>query len=436
MEKCTLCTYKILHVSYSANIISSSFTLQPCYIIMNTAFFLARKMRYSGNFSAVVIKIAGVSISLGVAILIMAFGILQGFRSSIHEKIFSFGGHLTVRQYSAQSFYEEAPISVTDSAYSQLQHSPLVAHVQQFSLKPALMRSEQEVQGIMIKGIDADFNFDFFSKNMVKGRFPALSSTTSTEEVVMSERLASLLGIDVGQEVVLFFVQNPPRFRKALVSGLFKTHLEEFDNGLVLAPMRMVRELNGWKDQESGGFEVFIKDFNHFDQVAEQIEAELPFYLGVDKITDLQRQIFEWLNMIGRNVDIMLVLICLVAAFNMVSTLLIMILERTQTVGILKAMGATDAQIQQLFWVNGAILTAKGIFWGNVVGIGLCFIQQHFQIIKLNPESYYMEYVPIAWNWGYILLVNVASLAGIGISLLLPTLVILSIKPATAVRFN
>lgn len=405
---------------------------------MSVSYFISRRIRFrgKGSFASTVIFIATLSVVIGTMALIVAFSVLQGFRNQISAKIFGFGGHISIRQFGTESYYEELPVSLHSDVYQQADKLPGVTHIQQFSLKPALMKTEKEVQGIVIKGIGSDFNQSAFLPQMRRGRLPAANDSAGVLEIVVSEKMASLVQLDTASDVTVYFIQEPPKIRKLKVVGVYQTGLEEFDNATVLGDIRLIREINEWEDSLTGGFEVFISDFDQIDEINEAIYNTIDYNMGTQKVTESQVQIFEWLGMIGRNVEVLLFLITLVACVNMVSTLLIMQLERSNMIGILKTLGADNAQVRNIFWYLGAKIVGQGLLWGNVLGLLFCWVQWQFRLIPLNPESYYMNFVPIDWNLGYIIGINILVAGSTLLAIFLPLQYLKRISPLRAIRFD
>jgi lipoprotein-releasing system permease protein len=406
-------------------------------IILNLSHFISKRIRdtRSATFTATVIKIAIGSIAMGLAVMIVSFAILEGFRNTIQSKIFSFGAHIQVTRYNFSSAYEESPVSLQTHIYQEANQVRGVAHIQQYSLKPALLKTENEVQGVVLKGVATDFNLPVFEQNMLEGRFINWADT-AVEEMVISKILARQLNLKLDDQVWLYFLQNPPRFRNLKVVGIYETGLEEYDERMILGDIKLIQDLNDWSDSLAGGFEVFVEDFAQLDQTAERVYDAMDYDLTVEKITDRQPQLFDWLTLLTRNVKIFLVLILVVACFNMISTLLIMIMERTNMIGLFKALGATNWQIRKIFIYNGVRLILYGMLIGNALGLGFCAIQYYFRPLPLDQENYYMSYVPIYWDWGIIVLLNVLTLITTSLVLIVPTLLITRIKPISAIKFD
>ncbi|RAU81638.1 ABC transporter permease [Pontibacter arcticus] len=402
---------------------------------MNISRYISDKISevQAGSFTTSVTKIAIISIAAGIAIMIVSFSILEGFRNEISQKIFSFGAHLQISKYDTNNSYEGAPINKNIGLSDSI---PGVKDIQYFARKTAIIKSEEEVLGVVLKGVDSKYNLKAMEQNLLEGQLITFSDTASSKEVLVSQRIASKLNLKVGDEAIFHFIQNPPRARKLKVKGIFNTGLEEFDEVFVIGDIALIRELNRWPDTLAGGVEIILHDFNQIDQIAEVVFDQMNYDLQLIKITDQHAQLFDWLKLLRKNVVIFLVLIIFVATFNMVSTVFIMIIERINMIGVLKAVGATDAQIRQVFYFRGLNLTLKGMLWGNVIGIGFCALQHYFKFIPLDPENYYMDTVPISWNIGIILGLNLITLILTMLAILIPAAMVSRIKPVKAIKFD
>jgi lipoprotein-releasing system permease protein len=387
----------------------------------------------TGSFTQSVTKIAIISIAAGIAIMIVSFAILEGFRNEIRDKIFSFGAHLQISKYDTNNSYEGAPISYNIGVSDSIQG---IKKIQGFARKTAIIKTEDEVLGVVVKGVGENYDLSAMQQNLKGGELIAFSDTASSKDVLLSQAIASKLRLDVGDEAIFYFIQNPPRARKLKVSGIYNTGLEEFDEVFVLGDIQLIRELNNWPDTLVGGVEVVLQDFEQIDQAADVVFESMNYDLQLEKITDRHAQLFDWLKLLQKNVVIFLVLIIFVATFNMVSTVFIMIIERINMIGVLKAVGATDAQIRQVFYFRGLKLTLKGLLWGNLIGIGFCAVQYYFELIPLDPENYYMDRVPISWNLGMILILNALTLVLTMLAILIPAAMIARIKPVKAIKFD
>lgn len=405
---------------------------------MNLPYFISKRIHQtsSNSFSSAIYSIAVASIAIGVAIMLVSYLILGGFQDTIKEKIFSFGSHLQITKFTFGNSFQEDPISTNTIIYQNQDSIDFIAHVQEFSHKGGLLKTDTEVQGVIFKGVGASFDTSRFSQNMVRGRFVNFADSGYTNDVVISRKIAEKLFLDVGGEVIMYFIQSPPRFRKLNVVGLYDTGLEDFDERVIVGDIGLVQRLNDWPDTLVGGYEIFVKNPKKIDEAEEKLEEIAPYDLFVEKVSDKYLQIFDWLSLLNRNVVIFLSLILFVASFNMISILLILIMERTHMIGILKAIGASDPQIRNIFIYNGILMIVKGLAIGNLIGLGFGFLQTTFKIIPLDPANYYMSFVPIYWDWPVIIMLNLLTFVTVTLVLLIPTIIIARINPIKAIQFD
>lgn len=406
---------------------------------MNLPYFISKKISKaeSKSFSATINKIAIASIAVGLAVMMISFLILDGFRKEVKDKIYSFSGHIQVTKYSLDNSMQEEPISTRNPLYQHPERFASVNHVQVFSHKAGLLKTEEEVLGAFVKGVGADFDSIRFKPNISRGQFIRFDSSGYSTDVLISQKIANTLLLDTGDNVRMYFIDPPNnRVRKLHVRGIYSTGIEEFDDQMIVGDIRLIQRLNNWPDTLVGGFEVFLTDSRQVAHTEEILQNELDYSLFVEKVSDKYVQIFEWLDLINNNVVVFLALILFVACFNIVSILLILIMERTQMIGILKALGARNGQIRRIFTYNGMLLIAKGMLIGNVIGIGFGLLQSHFKIIPLDPENYYMDFVPIQWDFLTIVLLNLLTFVIVGLVLGIPTIIILRIDPIKAIRFD
>lgn len=420
---------------------------------MDLYYFISKRINKGkkGSFSATVSTISVVSIFFSLLVMIISFAVLEGFRKQIQDKIFSFGSHLQITKYDNSKAYSEAPLSLNTELYRMGDKIPGVAHVQGVAHNLGLLkkRESDEFTGAIFKGVGRDFDSSRFSRNMVEGRFIHFRKDTVeviegkevkklqwSDEVVISKRIADKLDLHVGDRVLMFFMRQDVTTRPLKVTGIYETGLEEFDELVIVGDIRLNQVLNQWGDSLVGGYEIFVKDFNRLEDTYVHVDRAMDSDMWIEKISDKYIQIFDWLTLLDRNVVIFLGLILFVACFNMVSTLFIMIMERTNMIGILKALGATNQQIQTIFYYNGLLLMGKGLLLGNIAGLAFCFIQYYFKIIPLDPENYYMNTVPIEWNWLIFALLNVSTFILVGLVMFVPALVISNIKPIRSIKFD
>ncbi len=405
---------------------------------MNLPYFISSRISKPGSntFSSMIHKIAIVSIAVGLGIMIISFIIMRGFQENITNKITGFGGHLQITKYTLSSTYEELPISKEDSIYQELQRVDFISHIQGVAHKVGLIQTDEEIQGVVFKGVDENFSMKWFGQNLIEGRFINLKDSSASMEILISHKLANLLRLSVGEEIRIYFIQNPVRVRKLTITGIYASGMEEFDEKMIIGNINVIQQLNDWRSSLVGTLEVFLDDFERVNEAESQLFEMVDYDLYVDKITDKHIEIFDWLNLVGRNVTILLILILFVASFNMISVLLILIMERTHMIGILKALGARSGLIKRIFTIQGIRLILWGLFWGNLIGIGFGFLQQKFKLIPLDPENYFMYYVPIKWEWPGILGLNLLIFIIITAILVIPSLVITRIQPIKSIRFD
>ena len=348
----------------------------------------------------------------------------------------SFGGHLEVTKFDLNQSFEEEPIS----RYSKLERNykkyDFITHVQTYAHKAGLMKANDEVLGILLKGVTPDFDMARFKPNMKAGKFIQFNDSTDSKDVVVSSLIASKLNLKIGDDAIVFFIQNPVRFRRLTVTGIYETGMEDFDEKIVLCDLKLIQKINNWPDSLVGGFEVFVDNFKNINQYQRKLYDIVDYDHYVEKINDKYAEIFDWLSLLNRNVVIFLSLTLFVACFNMVSILLILIMERTNMIGTLKAFGAPNKLIRRIFIYNGMLLIAKGLLIGNIIGIGFGLLQEKFKLFHLDAKTYYMAYVPIHWDWQIIVLLNLLTFAVVSLVLVIPTLVISRMNPLKSIRFD
>lgn len=403
---------------------------------ISVSYFISQRLNQSENsyFSALITKIAIGSIALGFCVIVMAFFIFGGFKKNIQEKIFSFTAHIQIFKYDANNSYENQAIS-TQKAFFQ-QSNPLIEKMYAFSQKPALLKTEEEVMGVLLKSVDQNFDTLRFKNNLISGKFIEFSDSSYVNQLVISKFIADKLNLQIADSLIVYFIQDPPRLRKMRIQGIYESNIEDFDQKIVFADQKLVQRLNNWADTLVGGYELFIQDFEQLNPVFEQLFDQMDYDMQASTVETQYGHFFQWFVMLNRNVFVFLVIILFVACFNTASILLILIMERTQMIGMLKALGAKQWQIRNIFIFNGLRMLGKGLLLGNMLALGLSFLQDRLHIFPLNPEYYYMTYVPIAWDWQALLGVNALFFAVVSLLLLLPTTIISRISPIQAIRFD
>lgn len=369
--------------------------------------------------------------------MIVAIAIVTGFKNEIRGKVIGFGSHIQITSFDSNSSTEQIPISKNQDFYPTLDTVPGINHIQVFAIKAGIIRTDTDIEGIVVKGVGSDFDWTFFKKHLVEGNIFTVSDTGRVKDVMISEQISRKLGLKVGDKLYVYFIQEQEQKARVFeISGIYKTGLEEYDKLYILADIGHIQHLNNWEDDQVSGFEVTIDNFDELDAAADFIYSQIDYDLTCKTIREIRPQIFDWLDLQNINVQIIIILMLLVAGFNMISALLIMILERVNMIGILKALGMTNFSIQKVFLVNALYMTGVGMLIGNIVGLALCFIQWKFGLVTLNEESYYVSVVPINLNLWYVLFLNLGTVLVCTIMLILPSFLITRISPLKAIRYS
>jgi len=406
---------------------------------LNPEFFIARRLikRNTGNFSDPIIRIAIIAVALGLIVMILAIAIIIGFKHEISSKVIGFGGHIQVSNFDNNYSYEVIPIEQDPALLKQLKSIPGVKHMQIFGNKPGIIKTENDIQGVVLKGIGRDFDWDFFKEKMINGSILQLSDTAISNDILISKKLASLLKLETGNDVRMYFIiDDLIRARRFTIKGIYETGLEDFDKMFVLCDIGQIQKLNSWESNQVAGFEILVNDLKNLDQVANEVYKFIPYDTNAQTIKEIYPQIFDWLKLQDMNVIIILTLMILVAIITMISALLILILERTNTIGLLKALGYKTWNIRKIFLIIASNIALKGIFWGNLIGLSLAFVQKYSGIIKLSQESYYVSVVPIQINFFYLLVLNIVTLLITIMALVIPSVIISAISPVKAIRYE
>lgn len=387
--------------------------------------------------------IATFGIALGLAVMIVAVAIVTGFKNEISNKVIGFGSHIQLVNMDSNTSYETTPVDKNLPILEDINNVPEVERVQMFATKAGIIKTEENIQGAVLKGAGPDYDWSFLNKSLVAGEPMSISDTVRTDKVLLSENVASRLNLEVGDSFNMYFIQDPPRARRFTITGLYRTSLVEFDKLYVYADIKHVQRLNNWTADQVSGYEVMLHSIREAEPATEQLReitaldfTEEGSMLKVVPIQEKYSQIFDWLNLQDMNVIIIIVLMLVVAGFNMISGLLILILERTNMIGVLKGLGAVDGSIRKIFLYQSGYLAIKGLFWGNLIGLAICFLQYKFNLITLDPESYYLDTVPINLNLIHILLLNLGTLFSTLLFLLIPSMIIARISPERSIRFE
>lgn len=416
---------------------------------MNSELFIARRIRQGDNgrsqLSRPIVRISMIGIAIGIAVMILTIGIVTGFQKVIREKLIGFGSHIQISNYDNNVSDEPQPIQVSDDLKRRLTADPEIDHLQAFATKSGIIKTKTDNEGVLLKGIGSDYDWKFIQDNLKSGSVFHVSDTGLSKSIVLSRYLADKLQLKLNDKMVVYFLTRrsdsvstsyEQRVKTFYISGIYETGLEEIDQKLVLVDIGQIRKLNYWNNDQVGGLELTIKNYDHLDEMGMKVNEEIGQGLAAQTIKDVNPAIFSWLDLQDINALIVVVLMLVVAGINMISALLILVLERTNMIGILKALGTRNWAIQRIFLYNAAYLIGKGLLWGNVVGIGLALFQQTTHFFKLDQASYYVSVIPIQLDPWWILLLNVATIVCCMLMLLLPSFIVSRITPVKAIRFS
>jgi len=411
---------------------------------LNLEFFIAKRLirakKYKSSISAPIIKIAIAAIAIGVIMMLVSFATGMGLQVKIREKLAAFNGHITIQSYDNNSSQVSLmPVSLEQDFYPEFNSVEGITHVQAVASKAGIIRTETDFEGVIVKGVGADFKWENFTDFLVDGELPDYRDNLN-EDVLISHYIANRLGFKVGDKIITYFIREdtsrPPLLRAFIIKGIYNSGFQEFDELYMISDIRHIQRLNGWEKNQVGGFEVFIEDFDELDLKGAEVYDNTNSFLDTQTIKQKYASIFEWVSLFDFNIALIIGIMILVAGINMITALLVLILERTQMIGILKALGGSDWSIRKIFLYNASYLILLGLFWGNLIGLSLLFIQKYFKLFPLNPETYYVTEVPVYIGWEYILGVNIGTLVLCLLMLLIPSIIITKISPVKAMKFD
>ncbi len=406
--------------------------------------FIAKRIiaskRYKNSVSSPIIRISILAIAIGIAVMLFSVATGVGLQKKIKEKISGFNGDIQISHYDANnSKVTVTPISRNQDFYPDFEGVPNVKKVQVFATKAGIIRTPNEFEGIVLKGVDKDYDWSFFNSYLKSGRVPRFDEELSNE-VLLSNKTAGRLRLETGDIFHMFFVKDDPNLapnsRKFEVAGIFDSGFEEFDETFIIGDIRHIQRINKWDKDQVGGFEVFIHDFDRLKNTGAEVYRSIDPTLNALTTAEKYPAIFEWLSLFDTNIVVIIGVMILIAGINMITALLVLILERTQMIGVLKALGNQNWSIRRIFLYNAAYLIGKGLFWGNLVGLGLLLIQKHFGVIRLNPETYYVNEAPVYISVPAWLLINVGTLLLCLLMLLIPSYIVSKISPVKAIKFD
>jgi len=383
-----------------------------------------------------IVRVAIGGIMLGLTIMILAVAVLRGFKSEVIEKQRGFTGDIMVLEYDYNPSYDNTPIVLTDSVRNQVKKIPGFKSLQPFATKPGIINANDEIEGVILKGIDQTYNQDFIRDILVEGQPIDFSQENAGTQILISSYIANRLNLKLGDDFLMYFIQEPIRKRKFEIVGIFNLGSEEIDKTYIIGSLSLIQRLNDWEPNKVGGYEIAVGDFNQLDNSAIHIQEALPSNLKSITVKEYYAEVFQWLDLLDVNTEVILFLMILVAVINMISALLIMILERTQMIGILKALGFSDGGIRKVFLYNSAYLIGYGLLLGNVIGLGFCFIQHYTHLIKLDSASYYVDHVPVLLTFTDVIFLNLGTLIVCLLVLLIPSGMVSRISPVKAISFK
>lgn len=404
---------------------------------MNIAYFIAKRIAIKSErtFSKLIVRIAIAGVMLSLAVMILSVAIIKGFKTEIKDKVRGFIGDIQIYRFDLNGSFEKSPFVPNDTTLKGLQNNPNLKSYYPFATKPAIISANGEVEGINFKGIDQTYDWDFIKKNLIKGTI--INFADSNEyQILISNYTASRLKLNVGDSFVTHFVKNPPKRRKFKIVGIYNVGIENIDKSFVLGNINVIRSVDNWQPNQIGGIEVRVKDFANLEPVADMVYNNVQLDLRSRSVIESTPEIFTWLSLLDVNTQVLLILMMIVGVINMVTALLIMILERTTMIGLLKALGISNYSVMKIFLYNAVYLVGIGLFLGNVLGLGICYLQQYTHLFTLDQTNYYLAYVPIEIHFEDVLLLNLATVVICTLVLLIPASIMSRISPLKAIRFK
>jgi len=410
---------------------------------LNLELFIAKRIignkAYKSSVSAPIIKIGIAAIAIGIIVMLIAIATGLGLQQKIRDKVVAFNGHIEITNYDTNASDEsQVPILRDQDFYPKFNAVEEVSHIQGVATKFAVIRTETDFEGVVIKGVGSDYKWDYFKEFLVNGRLPDFSGKRN-EEILISSYLANRLGFKVGDKFQTLFGENlnkMPRIINYEIVGIYNSGFQELDEKFCIADLRHIQRLNKWEANQIGSFEVFIDDFSDIDKTYEKVFKEIPSILNATPVSQKYYTVFEWIKIFDSNINVIIVIMIIVAGINMITTLLVLILERTNMIGVLKALGSSNWSVRKVFLYNASYLIGLGLLWGNLIGIGLLLAQKYFKLFPLNPDTYYVSEAPVYLNWDYIFILNIGTFVACLLMLLIPSVIISRISPVKAIRFD
>lgn len=411
---------------------------------MNFELFIAKRIIRSKNTdnsinqgTRVILRFSILGVALGLLLMLVSLAVVKGFQGEIRSKVIGFGAHIQITEFNYENPLNFKPMDKNQPFYPSIENEEGVASIQMYALKEGIIKTNEEIAGVIAKGINTDFNWKFFSQNMEEGSILKIEDSIKSNSVIISRHLSKQLKLKLNDKLLIYFIQNgKSRPRKLKITGIYNTGMQQFDKAYILMDIKHIQRLNDWSENRISGFEVLLNRYEDLFRMDKILYNKIPNRLNTTTITQQYPEIFSWLELQDLNVIVIVTLLTLVCGINMITALLILILEKTNMIGIMKAVGATNGQIRKIFVYMASYLVLSGLFWGNLLGLGFIFLQDKFHLIGLDKTSYYMDYVPVdlgIMEWGIL---NLATFILCIIMLLLPALVISNILPSKSIRFN
>jgi lipoprotein-releasing system permease protein len=405
---------------------------------LQLSYFISKRLSQSKqtSFSKLIVRIATLAVAISVTVMLLAIAISRGYKEQVSQKLSNFQSHIIINNLDQNQSYQSLPIEGNADVEQFINAKNGFKHFQKFAIKAGIIKTENDFQGIVLKGVDAQFDFTYLKNSLIAGNIPKLDTIKLSNQILLSSSLAQKLGFKVGDGIFVYFIQDPPRVRKFNIVGIFDTNLGEIDDLYALVDIKQIQKLNGWSNNLFTGYEVFINNFDSLESKVDLLATVTPYTMGITPINLVFPDLFNWLNMLDVNVMIILILMAAVAIINMVTALLILIVERSNMIGMLKALGLNNLNIIKIFLNLSAFIVIRGLLLGNALAIGLGFLQQEFNFIKLSEKDYYVSSVPVSFQPFDFVLVNVSCFAICLVLLLLPANIVSKISPVKSIRFD
>jgi lipoprotein-releasing system permease protein len=405
---------------------------------LNLPLFISNRIQKpkTDTFSATVTVLGISSIAVGIAVMIVAFMVLFGFKANIVNKLFSLAPQIKISKFTNNQSLEEKAISTDSKLFVNWKKIPEITALTPVAHKTGILKAKEDIHGVLLKGVDKNFGWANFTPSIIAGRAIQYPDSGYSNELLISKLIADQLNLKLDDTPIIYFLQQPPKARKLKVVGIYETNMDEFDKQLIIGDLALIQRINNWPKDSVGAYEISINNFENLKPIQEKIVAQMQPDMNIENAHQRFLPIFDWLILLDRNMVLFLTILFFVACFNIMAVLLVLLMERIPMVGVLKALGATNWSIRKTFIYIGINMILKGVFWGNIAGIGLCFLQWKFHLVPLDSANYFINYIPIQWNFGVILLINIATIILVSIVMVAPTFVITKIKLVEAISFK